>query len=215
MDRLEKLAADIHAFALPLDVRDAGSIKNFVEEVGSRFGRIDVLVNNAGLALGLTPVDSTPDDDWIGMWETNVLGLLRMTRTCLPLIRRAPHGHIVNIGSIAAFENYKGGAGYAASKHAVRAISRTLRLELNGEPIRISEIDPGMAETEFSLVRLGDEQAAKDVYRGVDPLTADDIADVIEFVVTRPPHVDIDEVVIRPLAQAASFQVARRSAEGT
>jgi NADP-dependent 3-hydroxy acid dehydrogenase YdfG len=211
MDRLEKLASEIGAVALRLDVQDSGSIKAFVEEIDSRFGRIDLLINNAGVALGLTPVESTPDDYWIGMWETNVLGLLRMTRECLPLIRQAPHGHIVNLGSVAGFENYKGGAGYSATKHAVRAISRTLRLELNGEPIRISEIDPGLAETEFSLVRLGDEQAAKDVYKGVEPLTADDIADVIEFVVTRPPHVDIDEVVIRPVAQAAVYQVARRT----
>ncbi len=211
MQRLEKLAAEVGALALPLDVRDASSIKAFVEEIGGRLGRIDILVNNAGVALGLTPVESTPDDYWIGMLETNVLGLLRMTRECLPLIRKAPHGHIVNVGSIASFENYKGGAGYSASKHAVRAISRTLRLELNGEPIRVSEIDPGMSETEFSLVRLGDEQAAKAVYKGVEPLTADDVADVIEFVVTRPPHVDIDEVVIRPVAQAAAYQVARKA----
>ncbi len=211
MGRLEKLASEIGAIALPLDVQDSGSIKAFVEEIDSRFGRIDVLINNAGVALGLTPVESTPDEFWIGMWETNVLGLLRMTRECLRLIRQAPHGHIVNLGSIAAFENYKGGAGYSATKHAVRAISRTLRLELNGEPIRISEIDPGMAETEFSLVRLGDEKAANDVYKGVEPLTADDVADVIEFVVTRPPHVDIDEVVIRPVAQAAAYQVARKT----
>ena len=209
-DRLEEVARETGAVALALDVRDASSIEAFVDEVGRRFGRIDVLINNAGLALGLTSVDSTPDEFWVGMWETNVLGLLRMTRACLPWIRRAPHGHVVNIGSIAAFENYRGGAGYTASKHAVRSITRTLRLELNGEPIRVSEIDPGMAETEFSLVRLGDERAARDVYKGVQPLSADDVADVIEFVVTRPPHVDIDEVVIRPVAQAASFMLARK-----
>jgi NADP-dependent 3-hydroxy acid dehydrogenase YdfG len=211
MDRLEALAAEIGGVALPLDVRDGESIKAFAAEVDRRFGRIDVLVNNAGLALGLTPVEATPDEYWAGMFETNVLGLLRMTRECLPLIRKAPHGHIVNVGSIAAFENYAGGAGYSSSKHAVRAITRTLRLELNGEPIRVCEVDPGMAETEFSLVRLGDEEKAKSVYRGVDPLTADDIADVIEYVVTRPPHVNIDEVVVRPIQQAASFQVARRA----
>lgn len=209
-DRLEEVARDAGAIALPLDVRDGESVRSFVAEIESRLGRIDVLVNNAGLALGMTSVDSTPDEYWVGMWETNVLGLLRMTRECLPLIRRSPHGHIVNIGSIAGFETYRGGAGYTASKHAVRAISRTLRLELNGEPIRVSEIDPGMAETEFSLVRFGDPQVARDVYRGVQPLTADDVADVVEFVVTRPPHVDIDEVVMRPIAQAASFQVARK-----
>jgi NADP-dependent 3-hydroxy acid dehydrogenase YdfG len=146
------------------------------------------------------------------MWETNVLGVLRMTRDCLPLIRRAPHGHIVNIGSIAGFENYKGGAGYTATKHAVRAITQTLRLELNGEPIRISEIAPGMLETEFSLVRFkGDAERAKMVYEGVEPLVPDDIAECIAFAVSRPPHVDIDFMVIRPVAQAAAYMVARKT----
>jgi hypothetical protein len=133
-----------------------------------------------------------------------------MTRACLPLIRKARHGHIVNLGSIAGFETYVGGAGYTASKHAVHAISRTLRLELNGEPIRVTEIEPGMVETEFSVVRFhGDRKAAKAVYAGVKPLVAADIADCIAFAVTRPPHVDIDEIVIRPIAQAASWLVAR------
>jgi NADP-dependent 3-hydroxy acid dehydrogenase YdfG len=198
--------------ALPLDVTDLGSIDTFVGEVSEKFGRIDVLVNNAGLALGLNPIAQARDDDWIGMWEVNVLGLMRVTRSCMPLLRKAKHGHIVNLGSIAGFETYKGGAGYTASKHAVRAISRTLRLELNGEPIRVTEIAPGMVETEFSTVRFrGDRKAAKAVYQGVKPLTAEDIADCIVFAVTRPPHVDIDEMVIRPIAQAASWLVARKS----
>jgi NADP-dependent 3-hydroxy acid dehydrogenase YdfG len=180
--------------------------------VSKAFGRIDVLVNNAGLASGLTPVAEARDEDWIAMWEVNVLGLMRMTRACLPLLRKAKHGHIVNLGSIAGFEVYKGGAGYTASKHAVRAISRTLRLELNGEPIRVTEVAPGMVETEFSLVRFrGDRKAAKAVYEGVKPLVAEDIADCIVFAVTRPPHVDIDEIVIRPIAQASSFLVARKT----
>jgi NADP-dependent 3-hydroxy acid dehydrogenase YdfG len=145
------------------------------------------------------------------MWEVNVLGLMRMTRACLPLIREARHGHIVNLGSIAGFETYKGGAGYTASKHAVHAISRTLRLELNGEPIRVTEIEPGMVDTEFSLVRFhGDREAAKAVYKGVKPLVAADIADCIAFAVTRPPHVDIDEIIVRPVAQAAAWLVARK-----
>jgi NADP-dependent 3-hydroxy acid dehydrogenase YdfG len=128
----------------------------------------------------------------------------------LPLIREAPTGHIVNLGSIAGFEVYKGGAGYTASKHAVRAISRTLRMELNGEPIRVTEIAPGLVETEFSLVRFrGDERAAGEPYRGLKPLSAEDIADCIVFAVTRPPHVDIDEMVIRPIAQASALTVHR------
>jgi NADP-dependent 3-hydroxy acid dehydrogenase YdfG len=148
------------------------------------------------------------------MMDTNVVGLLRVTRTFLPLLRAAPHAHIVNLGSIAGFEVYPGGAGYTASKHAVRAITDTLRLELNGEPIRITEIAPGMVETDFSLVRFrGDQSRADQVYTGVQPLTADDIADCIVWAVTRPRHVDIDFMVVRPVAQAASYLVARRSSD--
>jgi NADP-dependent 3-hydroxy acid dehydrogenase YdfG len=169
-------------------------------------------VNNAGLALGLTTIDKAKDEDWIGMWEVNVLGLMRMTRASMPLLRKAKHAHIVNLGSIAGFETYVGGAGYTATKHAVRAISRTLRLELNGEPIRVTEVAPGMVETEFSTVRFaGDRKAAKAVYQGVKPLVAEDIADCIAYAVTRPPHVDIDEIVVRPIAQAATFLVARKT----
>jgi NADP-dependent 3-hydroxy acid dehydrogenase YdfG len=172
-----------------------------------------VLVNNAGGALGLAPIAQADDDDWIGMWKVNVLGLMYMTRACLPLLRKAKHGHIVNLGSIAGFETYKGGAGYTAAKHAVRAISRTLRLELNGEPIRVTEIAPGLVETEFSMVRFrGDRKAARAVYQGIKPLTAEDVADCIVFAVTRPPHVDIDEIVIRPVAQATVSMVARKPA---
>ncbi|MEP7104867.1 MAG: SDR family NAD(P)-dependent oxidoreductase [Chloroflexota bacterium] len=211
IDRLEALAAEIDATVLELDVREADSVDAFAAEIDGRFGRVDVLVNNAGLALGLAPVDQTPDEDWIGMLETNVIGLLRVTRALLPLLRKAPHAHIVNLGSIAGFEVYKGGAGYTASKHAVRAVSRTLRLELNGEPIRVTEVAPGMVETEFSLVRFkGDQEAARNVYKGVQPLSGEDIADIIAFAVTRPPHVDIDEVVVRPIAQAAAYLVARK-----
>jgi NADP-dependent 3-hydroxy acid dehydrogenase YdfG len=198
--------------ALRLDVTDKVNVEEFVGEVEKRHGRIDVLVNNAGGALGLTPLAEADDDDWITMWKTNVLGLMYMTRACLPLLRKAPHGHIVNLGSVAGFETYKGGAGYTAAKHAVRAISRTLRLELNGEPIRVTEVAPGLVETEFSMVRFhGDRKAADAVYEGLKPLTADDIADCIVFAVTRPPHVDIDEIVIRPIAQATTFQVARKT----
>ena len=176
-----------------------------------RFGHIDLLVNNAGGAFGLNSVAQAVDDEWIGMWKTNVLGLMWMTRACLPLLRQARHGHIVNIGSIAGFETYKGGAGYTAAKHAVRAITKTLRLELNGEPIRVTEIAPGLVETEFSVVRFhGDRKAAKAVYEGIKPLTAEDIADCIVFAVTRPPHVDIDEIVVRPVAQANVTTVARK-----
>ena len=210
LERVRRVVGDL-GLALPLDVTDQESIDAFVGEVKTRFGRIDVLVNNAGLALGRTPISNASDDDWIGMWQVNVLGLMRVTRACLPLLRKAKHGHIVNMGSIAGFETYEGGGGYTASKHAVRAISRTLRLELNGEPIRVTEIAPGLVETEFSTVRFhGDRKAAKEVYRGVKPLDAEDIADCIVFAVTRPAHVDIDEIVVRPIAQAASWRIARK-----
>jgi 3-hydroxy acid dehydrogenase/malonic semialdehyde reductase len=198
--------------AMALDVTDKKSIDAFVREISKKFGRIDVLVNNAGGALGLAPIEKAVDEDWIGMWKVNVLGLMWMTRACLPLLRKAKHGHVVNIGSIAGFETYKGGAGYTAAKHAVRAITRTLRLELNGEPVRVTEIDPGLVETEFSLVRFhGDRKAAKAVYDGLKPLSAEDIADCVVFAVTRPPHVDIDEIVIRPVAQATAWMVARKT----
>jgi NADP-dependent 3-hydroxy acid dehydrogenase YdfG len=211
IDRLQRVAGE-EGVAMRLDVTDEQSVKDFVAEVKRRFGRIDVLVNNAGGALGLNPIDHAVDEEWIGMWQTNVLGLMWMTRACLPLLRKAKHGHIVNIGSIAGFETYKGGAGYTAAKHAVRAISRTLRLELNGEPIRVTEIAPGLVETEFSLVRFhGDRKAAKEPYQGIKPLTAEDIADCVLFAVTRPPHVDIDEIVVRPVAQANVVTVARKS----
>ena len=211
LTRVKRVVGDL-GMALPLDVTDQASIDGFVAQVSKAFGRIDVLVNNAGLALGLTAIEKARDEDWIGMWETNVLGLMRVTRACIPLLRKAKHGHIVNLGSIAGFETYKGGAGYTATKHAVRAISRTLRLELNGEPIRVTEVAPGMVETEFSVVRFGgDRKAAKAVYQGVKPLVAEDIADCIVYAVTRPPHVDIDEIVVRPVAQAATFLVARKT----
>jgi NADP-dependent 3-hydroxy acid dehydrogenase YdfG len=210
LTRVERVVGDL-GLALPLDVTDQESIDAFMGTVSKKFGRIDVLVNNAGLALGLTPLAQARDEDWIGMWEVNVLGLMRVTRAGLPLLRKAKHGHIVNLGSIAGFETYPGGAGYTASKHAVHAISRTLRLELNGEPIRVTEILPGLVETEFSTVRFGgDRKAAKNVYRGVKPLVAEDIADCIVFAITRPPHVDVDEIVIRPIAQAAAYLVARK-----
>lgn len=212
--RLERLRRVVGSsgLALELDVTERQSVERFVGEVGKRFRRIDLLVNNAGGALGRSEIGEARDEDWIGMWQVNVLGLMYVTRACLPLLRKARHGHIVNIGSIAGFETYKGGAGYTAVKHAVRAISRTLRLELNGEPIRVTEIAPGLVETDFSLVRFhGDRKAAKAVYAGLKPLTAADVADCIVFAVTRPPHVDIDEIVVRPVAQATSYQITRKT----
>jgi len=211
VDRV-KAALGTSGLALELDVTERESVDHFVGEVSKRYGHVDVLINNAGGALGLASVADANDDDWTGMWKVNVFGLMLMTRACLPLLRKAEHGHIVNIGSIAGFETYKGGAGYTAVKHAVRAISRTLRLELNGEPIRVTEIAPGLVETEFSIVRFkGDRDAAKAPYAGLTPLTAEDVAECVVFAVTRPPHVDIDEIVVRPVAQATTFQVSRKT----
>lgn len=207
--RKERLA-ELPGTKLKLDVRLPASISRFAANVAGRTDHVDVLVNNAGLALGLEPLAEADDGKWETMWETNVLGVMRLTRAFLPLLRRAPHAHVVNLGSTAAFETYPGGAGYTASKHALRALTRTLRLELLGEPIRVTEIDPGMVETEFSLVRFGGDAArAKDVYRGMQPLTPEDVAECIAFCVTRPPHVDIDEMVIRALRQANSTTVFR------
>ena len=211
IDRVRKAVGE-GGVAIELDVTDEKSVDRFVADVRKRFGRVDVLVNNAGGALGLEPLEKAKDEDWIGMWQVNVLGLMFMTRALLPLLRKAKTGHIVNVGSIAGFETYKGGAGYTSVKHAVRAISRTLRLELNGEPIRVTEVAPGLVETEFSIVRFkGDRTAAKAVYAGLKPLTADDVAECILFAVTRPAHVDIDEIVVRPVAQATTFQVTRKT----
>ena len=212
VDRMDWLSAEGAGRALPLDVTQLPSIEAFVADIKRIEGRLDVLVNNAGLAAGLQPVAEGQDTDWIQMLETNVLGLLRITRACLPLLRQASPGHIVNLGSVAGFEVYPGGAGYAASKHAVRAITRTLRLELVGEPIRITEIAPGMVETEFSLVRFkGDAGRAANVYQGLEPLRASDVAEGIAWAVSRPPHVNIDEIVIRPIAQASANSVHRRT----
>jgi NADP-dependent 3-hydroxy acid dehydrogenase YdfG len=211
-DRLMAVARELGGLGLPLDVRDRGSIQAFVDAIAAEYGQVEILVNNAGLAAGLQLLAEGNDDDWVQMMETNVLGVLRVTKAMLPLLRRAPRAHIVNLGSVAGFEVYPGGVGYTASKHAVRAITKTLRLELMGEPIRVTEVEPGLVETEFSLVRFkGDNERAASVYKGMQPLTGADIADCIVWVVTRPPNVNIDEMVVRPIAQATARDVARNS----
>ncbi|MBS1886520.1 MAG: SDR family NAD(P)-dependent oxidoreductase [Actinobacteria bacterium] len=208
VERIRELAARLGGEAHELDVRSAAGVEAFVEATG---GPVDVLVNNAGLALGADRVEAIDLEDVRVMFETNVLGLLAVTRAFLPALRRAERAHVVNIGSIAGAEVYVGGAGYAGTKHAVRAITRILRLELNGEPIRITEIAPGMVETEFSAVRFkGDAAAAAAVYRGLDPLLPEDVAELVGFAVDRPPHVDVDLLEVRPLAQASAAVAARR-----
>jgi NADP-dependent 3-hydroxy acid dehydrogenase YdfG len=202
MDRLADVADEIGARALPLDVTDPASVDSFAAEVGS----CSVLVNNAGGALGLDHVAESSDEQWSEMYERNVLSILRMTRALLPKLVASGNGRIVNIGSVAGFHVYEGGGGYTAAKHAARAVTRTLRGELLGQPVRVIEISPGLVQTEFSLVRFGgDEQRASAVYEGVTPLSAEDIADCVAWAVTRPPHVNVDEVVVTARAQVLGF----------
>jgi NADP-dependent 3-hydroxy acid dehydrogenase YdfG len=208
IDQLERVAAESDGRAHALDVTDNASVESFAAGIE----RVDVLVNNAGMASGLQPIDELEEDRARVMLETNVMGLLRVTWALLSKLEAGDGGHIVNVGSIAGFETYPGGAGYAASKHAVRAISRTMRMDLLGRPIRITEVAPGMVETEFSVVRFdGDTQAASKVYEGMEPLTGTDVADCIAWAVTRPPHVNVDEIVVRPIAQATGTMVARNT----
>ncbi len=208
LDRLHEVADPIGARALPLDVCDADSVTAFCEAVGG----CRVLVNNAGGALGLDPVESADDDQWRQMYEANVLGVVRVTRGLLPRLEASGDGHIVVIGSVAGLEPYPGGAGYNAAKHGVRAVRQVLRYELLGRPVRVSEIDPGMVETEFSVVRFGgDRERAAAVYAGTTPLTADDVADCVAWVVTRPSHVNVDQLVVLPRDQASATRVHRRT----
>jgi NADP-dependent 3-hydroxy acid dehydrogenase YdfG len=205
-DRLESLAAEIGATARALDVTDDASVAAFCDGLD----RVDVLVNNAGGAKGLAPVAEADLDDWRWMWETNVLGTLRLTRALVPALESSGDGLIVTITSIAALEAYDNGAGYTSAKHAQGVLHRTLRFELLGKPIRLTEIAPGMVETEFSLVRFDGDQAKADaVYEGLTPLTADDVAEVIGFVASRPPHVNLDQIVLKPRDQASARRNVR------
>ncbi|HKV07953.1 MAG TPA: SDR family NAD(P)-dependent oxidoreductase [Thermoanaerobaculia bacterium] len=207
VDRLREVAEPLGATALSLDVTSAESVDAFAAQVPEAH----LLVNNAGMAHGLDRIADATDADWTAMWETNVLGVLRMTRAFLPKLEASGDGHIINLGSVAGFETYVGGAGYTGTKHALRAMTRTLRLELLGKPVRITEIDPGLVETEFSMVRFrGDAERAQAVYRGLDPLVAEDIADCVVWAATRPSHVNIDEIVVRPRDQATASLVHRR-----
>jgi 3-hydroxy acid dehydrogenase/malonic semialdehyde reductase len=196
---------------MPLDVTNTNSVAKFAKQIASQCSEgIDILVNNAGLALGVDKIADGKESDWQTMMDTNVMGVLRVTRSLLPDMLARGKGHIINMGSIAGFLVYEGGSGYCASKHAARAVTKTLRLEVNGTPIRVTSIDPGMVETEFSNVRFGDDDKAKAVYKGLEPLTSHDIAECILWSAKRPPHVNIDEIVVMPVAQAAPHKVSRR-----
>jgi NADP-dependent 3-hydroxy acid dehydrogenase YdfG len=204
---LKALADDIGGAAVVADVTDGAAIT----ALAAGLDRVDVLVNNAGGAKGLEPVAEADLDHWRWMWETNVLGTLRVTRALLPKLIESGDGLIVTVTSIAAMEIYDGGAGYTAAKHAQGAMHRTLRGELLGKPVRLTEIAPGMVETEFSLVRFGGDQKRSDaVYEGMTPLVAQDVAEVIGFVASRPSHVDLDLIVIRPRDQASATRRVHR-----
>lgn len=207
-DRIGAIADRIGGTAIVADVTD----QQAVDALAAQLGRVDVLINNAGGAKGLEPVDSADIDNWRWMYETNVLGTLRVTRALLPKLVESGDGLIVTVTSIAAFETYDGGSGYTAAKHGQGALHRTLRGELLGKPVRLTEIAPGAVETEFSLVRFdGDQQKADNVYAGITPLVAADVAEVIGFVASRPSHVDLDQIVMRPRDQAPNGRWNRRT----
>jgi 3-hydroxy acid dehydrogenase / malonic semialdehyde reductase len=206
--RVERIEATL---ALELDVTDPAGCEAFVARAVEELGGLDVLVNGAGLALGRDPFDASTEEDEEVVLETNVHGLIRMTRLALPHLRDG--GHIVNIGSVAGRQAYPNGSLYVASKFAVRGFTYALREDLLGRPIRITTVDPGLVETDFSRVRFrGDEETAKSVYEHVDAMQPHDIADCILFALTRPPHVNVDEIVVKALAQSSGGRILRREA---
>jgi len=203
--RVERLDTEI---ALELDVTDPASCARFVSDAVEQLGGLNILFNNAGLALGRYPFDESNEEDEDAVFATNVNGLVRMTRLCLPHIR--DYGHIVNMGSVAGRQAYENGASYVTSKFAVRGFTYALREDLLGRPVRITTVDAGMVETEFSVVRFkGDADKAAAVYKGIDPLTADDIADCVMWAVTRPWHMNVDEIVVKARNQASGARVHR------
>jgi 3-hydroxy acid dehydrogenase / malonic semialdehyde reductase len=203
--RVERLETDVK---LPLDVTDVASCERFVADAVEQLGGVDILFNNAGLALGRYPFDESNEGDESVVFGTNVNGLVRITRLCLPHIRDG--GHIVNMGSVAGRQAYENGATYVTSKFAVRGFTYALREDLLGRPIRITTVDGGLVETEFSVVRFkGDTEKASAVYQGIDPLTADDIADCVMWALTRPFHVNVDEIVVKARNQSSGGRILR------
>jgi len=216
LDRLEELmplllqggATDAKAWRL--DVRDRQAVEEVVAAVHEYFGRVDVLVNNAGLARGLRSVEEGDETEWREMVDTNILGLMWVTRATIPIMKAQGSGHIINLGSVAGHDSYPKGSVYAGTKFAERAITVALRHELLASGIRVSSVDPGLVDTEFSLVRFsGDAQRAQEVYRGVTPLSGEDVAECIAFAASRPGHVNVDEIIVKPTAQAGSTVVYR------
>lgn len=214
LERLEKLQQEIsikksQIEVAQLDITAKKDIDSFCREYADQLSRCDVLVNNAGLALGLKNFDQVLEDEWDKMIDTNLKGTIKMTSLVLPFMIKKNQGHIINMGSVAGHHVYPKGNIYCATKHAIHAFSQSLRVDLVGKNIRVSEVSPGMVETEFSQVRLGDKDKAKDVYKGMNPLVAQDIAEIIFWILQRPKHVNIEEVVVYPTDQASPTLVHR------
>lgn len=213
-ERLEAMKTSLNkkvdVVVAAFDIRDSKALQNFVEKNQAKLESTDVLVNNAGLAIGTAKLQDGDANDWDVMLDTNVRALLRVTRAVLPFMMSSKNGHIVNLGSVAGRWVYPGGAVYCATKFAVRALSDGLRMDLAGTPVRVTNIEPGMVETEFSEVRFNDADKARSVYKGMTPLSADDIADTVLWCLQRPKHVNIQELVIFPTDQAAIQMVHRR-----
>ena len=214
---IKKRFQDLHIHCLKLDVRNRQQVNDFITELPSEFKNIDVLCNNAGLALGLKPAQNADLDDWEQMIDTNIKGLSYMTRAVLPEMIRRNRGHIINIGSVAGTWPYPGGNAYGASKAYVKQFSNNLRADLLGTPIRITNIEPGLAETEFSIVRFhGDKTLADNVYQGTQPLTGKDIAEIVYWATSVPPHVNINAVEVMPVCQSWSpFAIDRTTENGS
>ncbi len=207
-DLADELTEKYGAEVLPvkLDVTDKNEVAETINTLPEKWSKIDILVNNAGLGRGLNKLYEDNIDGWEEMIDTNIKGLLYVTRNIVPGMVERKSGHVINLGSIAGHEAYGGGSVYCATKHAVTAITRSLRIDLLGTGVRVSTVDPGMVETEFSIVRFyGDEEKAKSVYKGLQPLTGKDIAEAIIFCATRPPHANINEMIIMPSAQANAY----------
>ncbi len=210
LDQVKALAAElekthgIRTFSGFVDTRETTSVNTFVKESVEALGGLNVVVANAGLARGMDKLDSVLEEDWQAMLHTNVEGVLRTLKATLPHVRKSGWGHVFFIGSTAGHQTYEGGGAYAASKHAVKALAQTLRLELCGEPIRVTSVDPGMAETEFALVRFQDQERAENLYKGLTPLTGQDIAECIRWALELPDHVNIDEMLVKCRDQASN-----------
>lgn len=217
VERAQALAGEltkahgVKAYAGPVDTRDTASVNAFVEAAAASLGGLNVIVANAGLASGTYKLWETPDEDLEAMMRTNVEGVVKTIRAGLPHLRKAGWGHVFFIGSTAGHQPYEGGSVYCASKFGVKAMAQSLRLELNGEQIRVTSVDPGMAETEFSNVRLKDDSKAKAVYQGVKPLTAFDVAECVRWCLMLPDHVNIDEILVKCVDQASVHKVHRRA----